>query len=106
MATSTLQLSDELIKEKIKMEIIFRPSVPDNSEHWQVFNDEKQAIRFLNSLDEFENFRISSKEDGSEDHDDIINPTSRNIVALEQHFDRHDATKLKEENKMDPDEFI
>ena len=64
VAASTLQLFDELIKEKIKMEIIFRPSVPDNSKHWQVFNDEKQAIRFLNNLDEFENFWISSKEDG------------------------------------------
>ena len=41
VAASTLQLSDELIKDKIKMEIVFRPSIPDNSEHWQVFNDEK-----------------------------------------------------------------
>ena len=50
--------------------------------------------------------KISSREDGSDDHDDIINPIPRNIVALEQHFDRHDATKLKEENKMDLGEFI
>jgi len=28
------------------------------------------------------------------------------VVALEQHFDWHDATKLKEENKMDPGEYI
>ena len=47
-----------------------------------------------------ENFQIIFLEDGSDDHDDIINPTPRNIVALEQHFDRHDATKMKEENKM------
>ena len=57
-------------------------------------------------MDEFEIFWISSKEDGSEDNGDIINPTPGNIVALEQHFDWHDATKLKEENKMDPGEFI
>lgn len=31
VAATTLQLSDELIKDKIKMEVIFRPSVPDNS---------------------------------------------------------------------------
>jgi ribonuclease HI len=65
VAATTFQLSDELINDKIKMEVIFRPSVPDNSEHWQVFNDEKQVIRFLNSLDEFEDFRIVSEEDGS-----------------------------------------
>ena len=41
VAATTFQLSDELIKDKIKMEVIFRPSVPDNSEHWQVFDDEK-----------------------------------------------------------------
>lgn len=45
-------------------------------------------------------------EDGSDDHEDIINPTPRNVVALEQHFNRHDATKLKEENKMDLHEYI
>lgn len=28
------------------------------------------------------------------------------MVALEQHFDRHDATKLREENKMDPGEYL
>ena len=56
MAASTLQLSDELIKDKIKMEIIFKPSVPENSEHWQVFNDEKHVIHFLNNLDEFGKF--------------------------------------------------
>ena len=57
-------------------------------------------------MDEFEIFQISSREDGSNDHDDIINPTPKNIVALRQHFDWHDATKMKEENKMDPGEFI
>ena len=88
------------------MEVIFRPFVPDNLEHWQFFDDEKQVIHFLDNLDEFENFRIVSKEDGSNDHEDIINPTPRNVVSLEQHFDRHDATKMKEENEMDPGEFI
>ena len=103
---TTFQLSYELIKDKIKMEVIFRPSVPDNLEHWQVFNDEKQVIHFLNSLDEFEDFRIDSEEDGSLNHEHIINPTPRNVVALEQHFDRHNATKLREQNKMDPSEYI
>ena len=65
VAATTFQLSDELINDEIKMEVMFRPSIPDNSEHWQVFNDEKQVIRFLNSLDEFEGFRIDSEEDGS-----------------------------------------
>jgi len=57
-------------------------------------------------LDEFEDFWIVSEEDGSLNHEHIVNPTPRNVVALEQHFDRHDATKLREENKMDPDEYL
>lgn len=106
VAASTLQLSEGLIKDKIKMEVIFRPSVPDNSEHWRVFDDEKQVIRFLDNLDEFEIFRIDSKEEGSDDHEDIISPTPRNVISLEQRFDWHDATKLREENKMDLNEYI
>lgn len=47
VASSTMQLFDNLIEDKIKMEIVFRPSVPDNSEHWQGFDDERQIIRFL-----------------------------------------------------------
>jgi len=34
------------------------------------------------------------------------NPTPRNVVALEKHFDRHDATKLREENKMNLGEYL
>ena len=57
-------------------------------------------------MDEFENFRTDTKEDGSDDHEDIINPTPRNVVALEQHFHWHDATNMKEENKINLGEFI
>lgn len=46
-ATSTMQLFDNLIEDKSKMEIVFRPSVPDNFEYWQGFDDERQIIRFL-----------------------------------------------------------
>ena len=47
VAATTFQLFDELINDKIKMEVIFRPSVPYNSEHWQVFNDENKSFVFL-----------------------------------------------------------
>ena len=44
VAASTLQLSDDLIDENISVEVIFRPSVSDNLNHWQVFDDDKQVI--------------------------------------------------------------
>jgi len=41
VATSTLYPSEDLIKGKGKLEIIFRPSVPNNIDHWQVFKDDE-----------------------------------------------------------------
>jgi ribonuclease HI len=41
VAASTLTVSDSLIEENISVEVIFRPSVPDNKNHWQVFEDDK-----------------------------------------------------------------
>lgn len=48
----------------MKMKVIFRPSVPDNIEHWQIFNDESQVIQFLNNMEEFLNFKVGYKEEG------------------------------------------
>jgi hypothetical protein len=44
VASSTLQLSQYLIKENISVEVIFKPSVPDNMHHWQILDDDKQFI--------------------------------------------------------------
>lgn len=57
VAISTFQISDNLLKDRAGMEVIFKPSVPDNVEHWQIFYDEKQIVCFLNHLDEFESFQ-------------------------------------------------
>jgi hypothetical protein len=52
LATSTLQPCRDLL-EGGKLEIIFRPSIPNNVKHWQVFDDNAQIIRFVNNLQEF-----------------------------------------------------
>jgi ribonuclease HI len=41
VVASTLQLPDNLIDEHISVEVIFRPSVLNNMNHWQVFDDDK-----------------------------------------------------------------
>lgn len=33
------------------IEMIFRPSVPDNSDNWQLFNDDQHIINFLQTTD-------------------------------------------------------
>jgi hypothetical protein len=37
VSASTFQPSEELLNGQGKMEVNFRPSVPDNVDHWQVF---------------------------------------------------------------------
>jgi ribonuclease HI len=40
VVASTLQLSNDLIKENIYVEVIFKPSVLDNMDHWKFFDDD------------------------------------------------------------------
>jgi ribonuclease HI len=61
VAVSTLQLSHDLIKENISVEVIFRPSVPDNMDHWKFFDDDKQVIRFLTQIQKFLSFMSMRK---------------------------------------------
>jgi ribonuclease HI len=45
VSASNLQLSKEI--GFYKVEVNFRPSLPDNLEHWQVFENDSQLLRFL-----------------------------------------------------------
>jgi hypothetical protein len=98
IATSTLQPSEDLIKGEGKLEIIFRPSVPDNIDHWKVFRDDKQILIFIHNVQEFSDFNVSYKEEGkdyAEEDNPIKNPIPRGITALEKIFDKHDMYKKK-----------
>jgi hypothetical protein len=98
VSTSTLQPLEDLMKGKGKLEIIFRPSVPDNIDHWQVFKDDEQVLMFIHNVKEFSSFNVSYKEEGKEyvgEDNPIKNPVPRGIVALENIFDRHDMYKKK-----------
>jgi ribonuclease HI len=66
VATSTLQPSIDLMKGEGKLEIIFKPSVPDNIDHWQVFKDDEQVLRFIHNVKEFSDFNVSYKEEGKQ----------------------------------------
>jgi hypothetical protein len=60
--SASFQPSEELLSGQGKMEIIFKPSVPNNMDHWQVFNEDKQILRFMNNLQEFSCFGVGYKE--------------------------------------------
>ena len=66
VAASTLQPSEELLNGDGKLEINFRPSVPNNMEHWQVFQSDEQILKLLHNIDEFSNFSVNFQEEGKE----------------------------------------
>jgi ribonuclease HI len=108
VAASTLQPSEDLMKGEGKLEIIFRPSFPDNIDHWQVFKDDEQVLRFIHNVKEFSGFNVSYKEEGKEyveEDNSIKNLVPRGIVALENIFDRHDMYKKKKET-IKPGSYI
>jgi ribonuclease HI len=100
VATSTFQLPDSLIDENISVEVIFRPSVPDNVNHWQVFDDDKQVIKFLTHMHEFSDSDINIIEEGCNytGNDDRVKTPPRRVVSLERDFDKLDGHKQKEDS--------
>jgi len=52
-----MQLSNKLIEDKTKTNIIFKPSILDISEYGQAFDNEIHVIHFLNNWISFKVFR-------------------------------------------------
>jgi ribonuclease HI len=96
---------------KYHIQLRHRPSIPDNVQHWQVFEDDEQLRKFLETVDEFsetcydqENqddlFRIMQEgEDVKEFHDKIANhrmlilknnQISKGLIPLERIFNKND----------------
>ncbi|KAH9323803.1 hypothetical protein KI387_018442, partial [Taxus chinensis] len=104
--SASLMLSHPGLKtSKYTIEVVFRPSVPDNSQHWQVFNDDNQLIAFLEKAENFKELHfegststcresVTNQGDESEGNDGIRqlkgNKIPKGLVSLERLFDRHD----------------
>ena len=70
---------------KYHIQMRHRPSIPDNVQHWQVFEDDEQLRKFLESVDEFSEIYndqenqhdpiwiMQEGEDAKEFHDKIAN---------------------------------
>ena len=43
----TFEIPSHLKEKDCKVEVIFRPSIPDNQDHWQFFDSDAQIIAFL-----------------------------------------------------------
>ena len=77
-------------------------------EHWQVFHDDEQILKFIHNIEEFSNFNVSFQEEGKEyqgEGDQFDNPVPRGLVGLEQFFVRHDGRKNNIDS-MKPGDYI
>ena len=100
----------------------YRPSIPDNIKHWQVFEDEEKMKRFLEIVGEFSNMEIDvdQEEVDSEDTSErnweekvagnkVLqlkgNIIPRGLVPLDRLFDKNDVplqpSKVVEENQVE-----
>ena len=54
---------------RYEIEVRYRPSIPENIKHWQVFEDEEKVKRFMETIREFPNMEIDACEE--EEAEDI-----------------------------------
>jgi hypothetical protein len=95
---------------RFDIEVRHRPSIPDNIKNWQVFKDDQEIKRFLETIDEFYNISIDQydENDDVEVHaanilqDSIVghkiielktNHLPKGLVPLERIFDHNDVSK-------------
>ena len=57
-------------QREYQVDIVNRPSIPDNSKYWQVFEDDMQIKRFLELSREFVNTHIDGENDNCENFQD------------------------------------
>lgn len=102
----------EFDKDVYIVEMIYRPNVSDNNKNWQVFDDDKHIISFLEGRETFSNWSFdgnltstsqqTTKEEEKEP--EILhlkgNTIPKGMVSLESLFDKHDQfVKKKGEQK-------
>jgi hypothetical protein len=101
VSTSTPQPCDGPLHDLCKMKVLFRPSIPNNLDHSQVFEDDDQIIRFMENNKEFTDSQIKFLADSM--HLEVMNLQKNTLpkgcIPLENLFDRHDVFKIKRPSK-------
>ena len=57
----SVELAPKYPNEQYEIEVRHKPAIPDNVDHWQVFDDDKQINRFMEMSREFENVKIDQE---------------------------------------------
>jgi ribonuclease HI len=103
VSDSTMQLFKEI--DLYKVELNFRPSLPNNLENWQVFYDDNQLLCFLQNEGEFLEVQINplAEKANIEVIDIVDGPLPKVIVPLENLFYQNDMYKGKASSKISDD---
>ena len=83
------------------VELIYRPSVPDNVTNWRVFSDDEKIINFLTMEDTFKDSAIDEEkhdaeikgESGEPPNTSSKNSIPRFVMKLEKFYDLQDKFK-------------
>lgn len=62
-------------KEKYQIEVRHKPSIPDNVDHWKVFENDEHINRFLQMSGEFENLTIDQSNMNQDESSAELEPT-------------------------------
>jgi len=92
---SRLLPSEGIFTDRFYVELLSRPSVPDNFTNWRVFDDDEQLMQFLHKEDTFKDQVIDDKEhvkslqeSASESEPrNLRNTTPKKVLDLEKYFD-------------------
>jgi hypothetical protein len=104
---SKLFPTEGLSPNEFSVELLFRPSVPDNITNWRVFDDDQQIIIFLHMEETFQGIVIDKCTHDDNFHDftvipdpripesssDMVNLIPKSVVRLEKFYDLQDKFK-------------
>ena len=91
---SVFDPNDE-VQDTCKVQVIFLPSVPDNFDNWEFFDDDEKIRRFMANADEYAGNQVDWRKEGSTEEPQY-DPIPMERVSLEKKFDRNDRCKLKD----------
>jgi ribonuclease HI len=104
---SKLLPAEGLSPNAFSVELLFRPSVPDNITNWRVFDDDRQIINFLHMEETFQGAVIDEQTHDDNLHDftvipnpkpsealsDMVNSLPKSVARLEKFYDFEDKFK-------------
>jgi hypothetical protein len=99
---------ENLLPDKFSVELLYRPSIPNNVTNWRVFDEDKQIIGFLHQedtvkdsiIEEYQNDReinanilVSINQSMDKDKPSQINNIPKSVIRLEKLYDLQDKFK-------------